>query len=50
LNELGEEFGPEQLIRTSQPEFRKNKKGWVYSVSLQDANYIWGIKVTFKSG
>ena len=33
VSQLGEEFEPEQLSWTSQPEFRKQKKGWAYSAA-----------------
>jgi hypothetical protein len=33
ISQLEEEFEPEQLSWTSQPEFRKIKKVWVYSTA-----------------
>ena len=31
IRQHGEAFEPEQLSQTIQPEFSKNKRGWVYS-------------------
>lgn len=48
ISQCGEEFEPQELNWTSQPEFRKSWKGCAYwAVSLLKDNYMWQTKDTF---